>query len=192
MKTFIKLITVLVAIATLVFFVGCEKNGPVSSDQNNDSGITWISFNKGKIGGGVGNGYPQTTSEEFTWNEYLNCYRGGNLSFLNGTKLVVPFASLTPPAGTPTGDPILITGLIEMDTLNNELIFTFGPCGSGFTPAADIFMKYGDLGNGNPTLYYIDANGNYIEQEPHSIDRHQKWMQVEIQHFSRYAIAISR
>jgi hypothetical protein len=53
-------------------------------------------------------------------------------------------------------------------------------------------MKYGDLGNGNPTLYYIDANGNYIEQQPNSINHQQKWMKIYINHFSRYAIAISR
>ena len=114
------------------------------------------------------------------------------MNFLNGSKLYVSFDALTPPPGTPQGDPVMIGGLIEMDTLNNELLFSFGPSGCQFDPPADLWMKYGDLGNGNPTLYYIDANGNYIEQQPYSISQQQKWMQVKIQHFSRYAIAISR
>jgi hypothetical protein len=193
-----KLFSLSILILTVFVFIitGCQSQDPLQPNQQAQelSGGEW-DFAKRPIRSAnesVSNGYPQSASLEIVWFEQQNGYSTGNLNFVNGTKLYVPFNALTPPSGTPPGDPVMITGLIEKDEVNNELIYSFGPSGCQFNPPADLWMKYGDLGNGNPTLYYIDANGNYIEQQPNDINKKQKWMQIKIHHFSRYAIGISR
>jgi len=189
-------LAILILAVFILIITSCQSNEPFEPIQNSQqpSGGEW-EFAKRPIRSekeSVSNGYPQIASLEIVWFGQQNGYSTGNLNFVNGTKLYVPFNSLTPPSGTPPCESVMINGLIEKDEVNNELIYSFGPSGCQFDPPADLWMKYGDLGNGNPILYYIDANGNYIQQQPHDINKKQKWLQVKIHHFSRYAIGISR
>ena len=67
----------------------------------------------------------------------------------------------------------------------------FGPSGSQFSPAAVIELNWKDLGVDSAKLYYIEENGNYIEQTPDNIDFQGKTMMIQVNHFSRYALAWS-
>lgn len=189
-------LTIIILTVFALFITSCQSNEPFEPNQQSQqlSGGEW-EFAKKPVRSetaSLSNGYPQCASVEISWFSQFNAYNTANLNFLNGTKLYIPYNSLTPPPGTAPGDPVVITGLIEKDDINNELIYSFGPSGCQFNPPADLWMKYGALGNGNPILYYIDANGNYIQQQPYDINKQQKWIQVKIHHFSRYAIGISR
>ena len=106
-----------------------------------------------------------------------------------GSTFHLTQGSLTPPPGTPLGDDVTLTMLVEMDSSNNELVFTFGPSGSQFSPAAEIWFDYSDLGSTMATLYYIDSNGNHIPQQPDDVDLQGKRMKITVDHFSRYALA---
>ena len=77
----------------------------------------------------------------------------------------------------------------RFDSVNNQLLFEFGPAGIHFSPDAIIRLDYQALGIDVPVLYYIDANGQYIEQTPACIDVTNRWLKVEVAHFSRYAVA---
>ena len=63
---------------------------------------------------------------------------------------------------------------MDLDSLNKELIFTFGPSGCKFVPAARITLTYNILGVVNPVLYYIKPNGQYVRQTPDYIDIKQQ------------------
>ena len=65
-----------------------------------------------------------------------------------------------------------------------------GPLGCQFEPAATVWFHY--TGSSVPNLYYIDENGNYVEQPPGEIDTQNQWIMLKIHHFSRYALAWSR
>ena len=96
---------------------------------------------------------------------------------------------MTPPVGTPNGADVTLTMLVERsEDGNNELIFTFGPHGSQFNPPVEITFNWEDLGSDTAILYYIDDNGNFIQQEPDQIDVQGKRMTLFLDHFSRYAI----
>lgn len=207
MKSLIKLITILTAITVLVFFFGCEKNGPVSPDQNNDSGTSWTSFDKGHGGGGNGGvtgtdgntgnggsgGYPQFASGIYQYN--INSgYQGGTFNVSNSSQFSISNNALTPPPEIPVGDDVTITMLVEKSKYKgkDQLVFTFGPSGCQFNPPAEVIFSYADLGIDVSYLFYIDANGNYVEQSPNDIDIINKKMKLYISHFSRYAVAISR
>ena len=137
--------------------------------------------------------YPQSSSVNVRFFSNYNSYSGANLSFTGGTKLRFLHGVLTPPQGTPPGSAVVITGIIDYDIVNDELIFTFGPSGCQFNPAAALWLKYEDLvGNGVPNLYYIDDNGNYVLQVPDEVNTQQKWLKIYINHFSRYAVAYGR
>ena len=78
--------------------------------------------------------------------------------------------------------------LVERDSVNNELTFTFDPHDCQFNPSARVYLNYKDLGIDVPVLYYIDENGNYIQQNPDEIDVTNRNVILYIDHFSRYAI----
>ena len=79
--------------------------------------------------------------------------------------------------------------MAEKNTESNELVFSFGPSGCQFSPAAQVKLSWKDLDIEMPTLYYIDNNGEYIEQQPADISTRGSWMLINIHHFSRYAFA---
>ena len=195
----LKIITIVLAIVSLFILSGCEKNSPVSPTDNSGNFEGYFvkpsrfnTFTTVTSDTSSPPGYPQSASVKIRYLQNHNAYNGGNLNFVNGTKLVILWNTLTPPQGTSTGSAVVITGSIDYNLVDNELIFTFGPSGCGFSPHATLWMKYGDLiGIGTPNLYYIDENGNYIEQQPDEINTDEQWMKIYIDHFSRYAVAYS-
>lgn len=133
--------------------------------------------------------YPQSGSTTIKFSSKKNQYNGGNICLLPSRSVFdLDGGSLTPPPSIPWGDPVTITFEVDKDTVTNELIFTFGPHGSQFSPAARIILDWSDLGIEVPTLYYIDENGNYIEQIPEHIDVRGQKMTIYVDHFSRYAL----
>ena len=93
-------------------------------------------------------------------------YQGGFFTLPNGSKFDLAHGSLTPPPEFTWGDPVTVTMTVEIDTIKNELLFTFGPSGSSFSPPAAITFDWHDLGIEKAALYYIDSSGDYIKQAP--------------------------
>ena len=122
---------------------------------------------------------------------YLNKYTGAVLGHLDSSIFTFLPSSLTAPPGLIEREQIPITMTIESDHANNLLIFKFGPSGCSFEPAAELWISWQELGSENATLYYIDENNQFIEQEPVEIDFIGKRFKMKIHHFSRYAVAYS-
>jgi hypothetical protein len=131
--------------------------------------------------------YPQTGSVTVQYKR--NEYRGGDITLPNGSTFYFIGGALTPPADTPSGEPVTIT--LTAEKIGNELQFSFGPSGCRFEPAATVELSWKDLDIDVPRLYYIDSDDSYIEQQPADIDVQGKWMLLNIHHFSRYAFAWS-
>jgi hypothetical protein len=136
--------------------------------------------------------YPQSSAYTATWWARRDVYRGGALDLPNGSVFNFVAGSLTPPPDTPYGEPVTITMTCEKDVVADELVFSFGPSGCAFNPAARVWLSYSDLGIEVPTLYHIDDQGNYTEQEPDDIDYTGQWVVLYIHHFSRYALSRCR
>jgi hypothetical protein len=114
------------------------------------------------------------------------------MSLPNGSMFQLSHGSLTPPPGTPSQQAVTLTMSCERDSAGKELLFTFGPSGSQFNPPAMVTLSWKDLNVEIPKLYYIDRDGNYIEQTPDDISVRGKWLRIYVHHFSRYAIAWGR
>ncbi len=143
---------------------------------------------KGKPGGQESQyNYPLSTDLTFLYVNPNKGFQGGQLKVENGTTFSFRGGSLTPPSGW-TDDRIILSMEVDKDITKNELLFTFGPSGCKFNPSATIWFNYGDLGISAPKLYYVDSNGNYIEQAPEQINYRGNKMLISVDHFSRYAI----
>ena len=140
--------------------------------------------------------YPQSAARTFHYgmgsDDTGEGYEGGNIMLSNGSTFHIEHGALTAPKGTQLDADVTITILVEKDEVNNELVFTFGPSNCQFSPAAEVWLDWTDLGSNNVKLFYIDSDGNHNEQTPDSIDRKGKRMLLRIEHFSRYALAWSR
>ena len=118
-----------------------------------------------------------------------DAYQGGKIILSQGSQFELLYGSLTPPPEL-YGQNVTITVNVVEDAVSGELLFEFGPSGSQFEPAATVWFHY--TGSSMPNLYYIDENGNYVEQPPDEIDTQNQWIMLKIHHFSRYALAWSR
>ena len=180
--------SIIAPLTTLVFAAGlalnfnaCTELSPLASveDDVQDS----VSLAKQSS-------YPQSASFTLLYRNNINGYKSGNVNVLGGSRLHINKGSLTPPPGTPFKQSVTITMLVEKDEVKNELIFTFGPSGCQFSPAAEVTFDWKDLGlESAPHLYYIDENGNYILQTPDNVDVQGNHITFSVDHFSRYAIA---
>ncbi len=198
MKRFEKILTHLLTAGLVagmaLNFSACSKEstmGPTVDSDQQEVGEPESLAKKGGNGGNGGNepeyNYPLFTDLIFLANS-KGTFQGGQLKVENGTTFSFKSGSLTPPAGW-TDNQIILFMEIDIDTAKNELLFSFGPSGCEFSPSATVWFNYADLGISVPTLYYIDSNGNYIEQAPEKIDYRGNKMLLKIDHFSRYALA---
>ena len=184
-------------------FVGCENDkigtvaGPSIEVSGDDGGaLAKKKKNNGKNNNDTGNdtgntqSWPITASKTFRYKNNLNGYQGGEIEFGNDnkSKFKLEDNALTPPPGTQHKKNVTITMEIDYDSNANELIFTFGPHGSQFSPRAELKLDYGQLGITVPKLYYIDDDGTRIEQQPEQVDSNKKWLKIRVDHFSRYAL----
>ena len=164
-------------------FNACSEQSPMSSQTENAVSVLAKEKTKGKESE---YNYPLCTDVTFLATS-KGSFQGGKLKIENGTTFSFKSGSLTPPSGW-TDDRIILSMGVDKDITKNELLFTFGPSGSKFNPSAVIWFNYGDLGISAPKLYYVDSNGNYIEQSPEKIDHKGNKMLISVDHFSRYAI----
>ena len=188
MKPVKKIVKTLTAAALLtgltINFNACTEQSPLSSQTENSVSV----LAKGKPGGQESEyNYPLSTDLTFLYVNPNQGFQGGQLKVENGTTFSFKGGSLTPPSGS-TDDRIILSMEVDKDITKNELLFTFGPSGCQFNPSATIWFNYGDLGISAPKLYYVDSNGNYIEQSPEKIDYRGNKMLIRVDHFSRYAI----
>lgn len=171
--------------AVTMNFNGCTEKSPLSSDQTDSSTVV---LSKGKPSGGGEVNYPLYGSHVYRFWSAHNIYRGGTLNMADGSFFQLVKDALTPPSDIPRGEDVTITMTTERHPVKNELIFTFGPSGSQFQPSGKVYLNYKTLGIEIPKFYYIDENGNYIEQTPDDIDVTNRSLILYVDHFSRYAI----
>jgi len=134
--------------------------------------------------------YPQSGSWTVSYKENTGGYQGGNLNIPNGSSFQIENGSLTAPSYMPFGADVTITMEAELRKGGKELVFTFGPSGCQFSPAAEIWFDWTELRTTNPKLYYIESNGNYVEQTADYIDISNNRMMIKVDHFSRYAVGM--
>ena len=193
MNNYLKIINQSFCLLLIVLLTGCSENGLFTSvDPNNitekrdkflrSTSATLIT---------VENDYPQSISCISTFKSAKNYYNGSACQLPNGSSFEFQNGALTPPSDHPWGEPVEITFSAEKDPLSNEIIFTFGPSGCTFETPAEVWLNWQDLGWPNATLYYLDHDGNRIEQLPDQIDIYNKSMCIRVKHFSRYAVAYS-
>ena len=157
-------------------FNACTKRSPFAPGENGD--------NKDE---NQSDGYAVSGSTTLTFKN--GAYKGGTIQLDQGSMLTTPMNSLTPPPGTPAGANVTIT--MKLELANDEINLTFGPHGCQFDPPVQLRVDYSDLGVDLPTLFYIDENGNSIEQTPNHVNSQGKWLTLSFAHFSRYAVAWS-
>ena len=191
MKTFVKLFAILAATTALVFFAGCEKSQPVAPSADYTGGINDYGENQ-DFTKKIKYEFPMSASCVLTYDESLGGYRGGGAFLSEGSGFIIPWNSLIPPPGTPKRAPVTIDIMVDRDNVTEELIFDFGPCGCQFSWPVTLIFSWKALGAQNVQLFYIDDNGNRIEMQPEDINVFEQWMLIKVNHFSRYAIAISR
>ena len=195
-----RMIIGIIMIGLMVSFSACNQQSPLESNNNSNVGtLGKVSTNTGSEYLFTGNDenlygdvYLQSNSLVVEYSRPLKGYQRGLMNLPNGSKFEISAGALTPPAGTRNGESVTITMTCERDTINNELLFTYGPCGSQFLPPAKLTLNWKDLNIDIPKLYYIEENGNYIEQTPDDIDVNGKNLIIYVYHFSRYAVAWSR
>lgn len=133
------------------------------------------------------------SSKTFVYSPEDGFYKGGTLKVAGyGSNFHVFDNSLIPPPGIRFADDVVITMVVDYDAEKHELRFTFGPSGCRFEQPARIKLDYRVLGVDVAKLFYIDKNGDYVEQQPDNIDTKHRFMTINIKHFSRYAVAWAR
>ncbi len=135
--------------------------------------------------------YPQYT--EYTvglWGG-KDYYAGAKFSLNNGSSFQFSSNSLVPPPSVSWGEEVTLTWKAEFDSVKNEMVYTFGPGGSVFLRPAEVWLSWKDLNIDidKAKLYYLDYQGNYVEQLPEDIDFQARKLKITIHHFSRYAIS---
>jgi hypothetical protein len=179
----------------IMILVSCSQDGvsPIADSQE-------IVINDFLSKGPPKNNDLSATSDDGTYTESASClvkyirksdsYNSASLKTWSGSYLYIDYNSLIPPEEL-QGKTVTITMLMEKDLVNNELIYTFGPNGCEFSTPAQLWLSWKDLGSVNATLYYLDEDGNRVEHLPDDVDLYDQKMLINIDHFSRYAVAYS-
>jgi len=181
-----------IVLAATMFLAACDQNSnPIGLEQETNIDLAY------KLDSDKGENKKITFSnkiraqKDFCYNPKLSGYDGGTIKIHKGSNFHVFDESFTPPKNINWGETVTITMAINHNTVKNELIFTFGPSGSQFSPPARIKLDYSLIARGKdvPNLYYIDGAGGYNKQEPDKVNKGKKYMYLYVAHFSRYAVA---
>ena len=203
-------VTAVLAVGMALNFSGCSKDstmGPTFDEEQSNSVIALSKKkDKDKSNNGNNNGnksinndaqvksedWTKEGSKAFKYVKGLGYYNGGNIK-INGTQTKFNFEgnSLTPPSDTQFREDVTITMKMEYNGTDNELIFTFGPHGCQFSPNARVRLDYKALGVDVADLYYIEDDGSRTLQLPEQMDVNKRYIKIQIDHFSRYALAHS-
>ena len=180
-----KLISKLLLLTLVLFyFIGCQNELPVASDQLDKQNIDPIILAKPS----KGETYTYPIWSKMNFYNKKGVWQGGTILLSNGSKFTVETGALTPPH--PLASSVYVSVRADFDSLNNEIVVSFTPSGCVFNPAAELILDYTDLGIDIATLYYINENGDYILQSPDHIDFQKRTITIYIDHFSRYAIGM--
>ena len=190
-----------VVMGFLINFSACSEQSPLSSTGIDASlskrdARTSDALSSSSTSATNDAAYPQSASRTLFYQADQGdgtegAYEGGTINVPGGSTFHLHEGALTPPPGTPVGEAVTISMLVEKNATGDEFIFTFGPHGSQFDPPAEVWFDWTDLGSKNAKLFYIDDNGNYVEMQPDRVDRRGQRMLLRIPHFSRYAVAWS-
>ncbi len=163
-------------IAGAFILMACEQNMPNQAADRPDY-LLDVATTDSKI-----SVYPMFGSYELKYAG--QGYNGGKLKLQDGSSFIMENNSITPPVDVLWGENFTITWLLEK--VNGELIFTFGPHGTKFSPPATVWLDFSALGTDNVSLWYIKDDGSRVQQKP--IDVQGNKLLIYIDHFSRYAI----
>lgn len=175
---------------TFLLINGCEKNMPFEETQSVISD-PYVDLNAESHNPVASVTYPLSGSVQLNYDLSVKGYEGGMIKLADGSKFRIKEASLTSPAGFDQ-ESVNIEMQVDKDLSTGELIYTFGPSGCSFSPSALVVFDYTALNTNNPVLYYIQEDGDYIQQSPNYIDVKNKKIWLYIDHFSRYAVAYGR
>ena len=169
--------------ALLLSLLACSQDSEILSLDSNSQ----IGSNEARlIDGGL---YENSSfTSEYVGDE--DFYTPVLIQISNGSFLRIPNKSLQPPEDL-FGQDVEITMTVTNDTTSNELLFTFGPHGCVFTKPAELCLSWMTTDSKKATLYYLDEEGTKKEHLPDQIDMVNKRMIININHFSRYAVAYS-
>jgi hypothetical protein len=191
MKVFFSLIMIIIALG----LIGCSEEFLTAPDQADQTDVYAKRIKTTELTMDVQSTevseYPQMTSVTAGYFRNWGQYKGVICNLENGSFFEVYNGALTPPSSIPWGEEVTITMRADKDPITGELIYSFGPSGCHFEPAAILWLDYSDLGTENATLYYLDEEGNRVEHLPDNIDFYNRRMCIYIDHFSRYAVAYS-
>ena len=189
-----RLIKIIMRLALLggyvIFFSGCSEEAPFQVTRSESSNFN-DPLSKRRSAEIVETVVIQEASGTVYFKSSLNDYAGLGFGHPNGSQFILQPESLTPPDEIPWGENVTITMTVEKDLTNGQLIYTFEPSGCTFEPAAVLWISWSDLGTETAKLYSINKKNRYIEETPDIIDYEGKKFQVQISHFSRYAVAYS-
>jgi hypothetical protein len=196
---FALVITSLFVVAIVISFPGCSKETPMQPQLTADPDLVDLTGKPIKETvidpePATNTDYPQYGEATCRYAKNYGEYFGILLKTPNNSNFWVDNWSLTPPEVTRTGAAVTITMEIDISPDGNELVFTFGPSGCKFSPAARVIMDYSDLVFGEsdsaPDLFLVDEQGNYIAEDPqnYEVDTLNKWIYLYIPHFSRYSL----
>jgi hypothetical protein len=177
---FFPLIAGVTIVGLTINFSACSEQSPLQVENGNSN----LSLAKGSI-------LPQFASSNFSYlNESLG-YEGGDIMLSDGTIFHIEPGAMVPPEGTPNGENLSLTMSVERRESQKggrEIRFTFGPDGCRFDPPAEVELGWFKRGSSKPKLYYIDENGNYIEQPPDDVELLGNRLKLYIRHFSGYSL----
>lgn len=191
----------LIGFFLLVLAVGCSNeqlSNLAGPDNDALSGVEKVTFDKKKDKKTNNNNnfsWPIIASKEFPYNNGHNSFKGGQIEFGpdHKSKFQLEDWSMTAPPSHPQGEDITLTVQVDYDETAKTLFFEFGPHGCQFNPRAEMKMDYSVLGVDVPVLMYWDETlQDWVEQQPDQIKVNKKWLKIRLDHFSRYAVAISR
>ncbi|MBD3223385.1 MAG: hypothetical protein GF313_01545 [Caldithrix sp.] len=185
MQTLKTLLISVLSLTTLILFFSCEHNPPFDPSES--------TINDGNVSNGIydsGANFDLFASHTFSYWNTENGYFGGRFNLASGHEIWVEDLALTPPEGTPVGEDIVISAECSRSAGENELVYTFGPSGSQFSPPLKIQLDRAKYDIDNANLFLIDEEGNYIEQDEDDINYDDEYLNISIHHFSRYAVSI--
>jgi hypothetical protein len=185
----ISMISISVFFSLALFVSGCSEETPVQVSHNEVDNYDQIL--QKRFADRMQTVSVQAATGTVYFKESLNHYAGMGFGHPSGSSFILQPESLIPPGEISWGDNVTITMTVEKDLLNNTLIYTFGPSGCLFEPAAILWISWSDLGTETANLYYVQKNGRFIKETPDDIDYEGKKFKVLIGHFSRYAVAYS-
>lgn len=135
-----------------------------------------------------GDGWQRSGLRSFDYTSKSQGYEGGAFFVADAATFHVEAGAIVPPKNIDNAETIAISMLVKKQPDRKRTHFVFGPHGCRFDPPAEVTLAWPYRESVNLKLYYIDDNGNYLEQAPEDIDINDDHITLKIHHFSEYVV----